>query len=113
MQNTSQSARRNFPCEKEIPVLKKNVPLCEKDVHTLKKFLIESIWWKIVYKSLKFSTSLRKRQFSIKAPHPSPNGSFLCENLTTAKSFGLYARENGYSCYAERFSVIANPGGMK
>ena len=49
--STSQSARRNFPCEKEIPVLKKRVPLCEKDVHTLKKFLIESIWWKIVYNS--------------------------------------------------------------
>ena len=53
MQNTSQSARRNFPCEKEIPVLKKNVPLCEKDVHTLKKFLIDSIGWKVVYNSLK------------------------------------------------------------
>ena len=36
--STSQSARRNFPCEKEIPVLKKRVPLCEKDVHTLKNF---------------------------------------------------------------------------
>ncbi|MDD7298752.1 hypothetical protein [Fibrobacter intestinalis] len=112
MQNTSQPARRNFPCEKEIPVLKKSSTLRKRCSH-FEKFLIDSIWWKVVYNSLKFSTSLRKRQFSIKAPHPSPNGSFSCENLTTAKSFGLYARENGYSCYAERFSVIANPGGMK
>ena len=43
-----------FLVKKKFLYWKKRVPLCEKDVHTLKKFLIESIWWKIVYNSLKF-----------------------------------------------------------
>ena len=40
-----------FLVKKKFLYWKKRVPLCEKDIHTLKKFLIESIWWKIVHNS--------------------------------------------------------------